>query len=163
VPAIRNVVRQLDDEAFLDNVTSLEQILAGSIARPRMYALLLGIFASVAVFLAVIGIYGVMAYAVTQAAREIGLRMALGAERRDVLGLVLGRAAALTAVGLTMGLAGAVGLSQYLRGMLFGLTPLNLPTYAMVALGFSAVAMLAAYLPARRATKVDPLVALRCE
>jgi putative ABC transport system permease protein len=163
LPAIRSIVRQIDDQAFLDNVTSLEQLLASSIARPRMYALLLGMFGAVAALLAGIGIYGVMAYAVTQATRELGLRMALGAKRGDVVALVLRRAIGLTAVGVVLGLAGAAGLSRYLQGMLFGLTPLDLPTYAAVTIAFSTVATVAAYLPASRATKVDPLAALRCE
>jgi putative ABC transport system permease protein len=128
-----------------------------------LYALLLGAFGTAALILAAIGIYGVMAYAVSQAVREIGLRMALGAEAGDVLVLVLGRAAILTAVGMALGLAGAVAASQYLQGMLFGLTPLDLRTYGAVVGGFSGVALLAAYVPARRAVRVDPTVALRAD
>jgi putative ABC transport system permease protein len=128
-----------------------------------LYALLLGAFGTAALILAAIGIYGVMAYAVSQAVREIGLRVALGAEAGDVLVLVLGRAAILTAVGMALGLAGAVAASQYLQGMLFGLTPLDLRTYGAVVGGFSGVALLAAYVPARRAVRVDPTVALRAD
>jgi predicted permease len=163
VPLIRDIVRQIDDQAFLDNLVPLEEILASSIARPRLYALLLGAFGTAALILAAIGIYGVMAYAVSQAVREIGLRVALGAEAGDVLVLVLGRAAILTAVGMALGLAGAVAASQYLQGMLFGLTPLDLRTYGAVVGGFSGVALLAAYVPARRAVRVDPTVALRAD
>jgi putative ABC transport system permease protein len=163
VPAIRDIVRQIDDQAFLDNLVPLEELLADSIARPRLYAVLLGVFGATALVLAAIGIYGVMAYAVTQAVREIGLRIALGAEAGDVVTLVLGRAAILTAVGIALGVAGAAAASQYLRGMLFGLTPLDVRTYVAVVAGFSGVAMLAAYVPARRAASGDPLSALRAE
>jgi putative ABC transport system permease protein len=120
-------------------------------------------FAAVAVVLAAIGIYGVMAYAVTRRTREIGIRMALGAARADVIGLVLGQSAALTAVGITIGLAGAAALTRYLGGLLFGVTPLDPSTFIAVAAIFALVAALAAVAPARRATRVDPLVALRNE
>jgi putative ABC transport system permease protein len=159
----RGIVRQLDPLATMDNIATMEQLVANSISRPRLYAVLLGIFAGVAVALASIGIYGVMAYAVTQRAREIGIRMALGAERSDVLGLVPGQALALTGIGVILGLAGAAAATRYLDKMLFGLTPLDPLTFVVVSLLFAVVATLASYLPARRAVKVDPLVALRCE
>ena len=157
------IARQLDPDAGLYNVATMEEIVSNSITLPRMYASLLGLFAAIAVALAAIGIYGLMAYSVTQRTREIGIRMALGAQRRAVLGLVLGQSALLTGVGITLGLAGAAATTRYLRGLLFGLTPLDSSTFIIVALVFGGVATLAAYVPARRATKVDPLVALRCE
>jgi putative ABC transport system permease protein len=128
-----------------------------------MYAVLLGIFAAVAGVLATIGIYGVMAYSVAQRTREIGIRMALGAQPSEVLVLVLGQSMLITAIGIVSGLAGAAFATRYLQGMLFGLTPLDPATFVTGSLVFAAVAMLAAYLPARAATKVDPLVALRSE
>jgi putative ABC transport system permease protein len=161
--SIREIVRQLDGQAMLDNVATMDTLVASSIARPRMYAVLLGLFAGIACILAAVGVYGVMAYAVSQNTREIGLRMALGAHRREVLRLVLGRAAVLTVVGMVMGFAGAAAVGQYLRGMIFGLTPLDAQTYAAAAVAFGLVAMMASYLPARRATRVDPLIALRSE
>ncbi len=163
LPAVREAIRQIDGEAMLDNVTTLDDMLASSLARPRLYATLLGLFAAVAVVLAAIGIYGVMAYAVAHNTREIGLRMALGAERREVLGLVLRRAGTLTAAGLAIGLLLAASLSRYLTGMIFGLTPLDAPTYVATAAVFALVAMAASYVPARRAARVDPMVALRAE
>jgi predicted permease len=163
VPNIRGIVRQLDPAGIVDNVATMQQVVANSISRPRLYAVLLGIFGAVAATLAAIGIYGVMAYSVTQRTREIGIRMALGARRREVLRLVLNQSLVLTAIGIILGIAGAAAVTGYLRGMLFGVTPLDPATFVVVALMFSAVAMLAAFVPARRATKVDPLVALRCE
>ena len=122
-----------------------------------------GGFAGVAVALAAIGIYGVMSYAVTQRTHEIGIRMALGANRSTVMGMVLGQSAIVTAVGITAGLAGSAAVTRYLQWMLFGLTPLDLTTFLAVALAFAIVATIAAFVPARRATRVDPLIALRSD
>ena len=163
VSTLRGIVLQLDPEAALFNVAGMEALVASTISRPRMYAVLLGIFAGVGVTLAVIGIYGVMAFGVTQRTREFGVRMALGAKRGDVMSLVLRQGLALAAVGIALGLAGASAATRYLEGMLFGLTPLDRPTFAVVALLFAIVAAAAAYVPARRATRVEPIVALRCE
>jgi predicted permease len=160
---IRAVVRQLDAHATLDNVATMDQIVANSVTRPWMYTVLLGIFAAVALSLASIGLYGVMACTVAQRTREIGIRMALGADRRRVLGLVLGQGATLTAIGLILGLAGAVVATRSLAGLLFGLTPLDPITYGAAAAMFAAVAALASYVPARQATAVDPIVALSVE
>jgi predicted permease len=161
--SMRSLVRELEPQATVDNIATMEQLVSNSISRPRMYAVLLGIFAGVAVALTAIGIYGVMAYSVAQRIREIGIRMALGAQRADVMGLVLGQSAVLTALGIFLGLTGAAALSRYLDKMLFGLKPLDPATFIAVSLFFGVVATLASYVPARRATKVDPLVALRCE
>jgi putative ABC transport system permease protein len=163
VSNVREIARQLDREAGLFNVATMEQIVSNRISRPRMYALLLGVFAGVAVALSAIGIYGVMAYSVAQRTREIGIRMALGAQRSEVMRLVLGQSTVLTAVGILAGVVGAAVVTRYLQGMLFGLTPLDLTTFIGVSTMFAAVATLAAYVPARRATKVDPLIALRYE
>ncbi|HEY2908252.1 MAG TPA: FtsX-like permease family protein, partial [Vicinamibacterales bacterium] len=160
---VRGVVRQLDDEAPLYNVVTMEQIVSNSITLPRMYAILLAIFATIAAGLAAVGIYGVIAYSVTQRTREIGVRMALGAKRRQVVGLVLGQGIVWTALGIAIGLGGAAAMSRYLVSLLFGLTPLDAATFAAVAAAFTAIASLAAYVPARRAATIDPSVALRCE
>jgi predicted permease len=161
--SIRDLVRQLEPEATVDNVATMEQLVSNSISRPRLYAVLLGIFAGIAVALAAIGLYGVMAYSVAQRTREIGVRMALGAQRAEVMGLVLRQSVPLIAVGIVLGLIGAAGFTRYLEGMLFGLKALDPSTFIAVSLVFAIVAMFAALVPARRATKVDPIVALRCE
>jgi predicted lysophospholipase L1 biosynthesis ABC-type transport system permease subunit len=163
VATLRSLVRQLDPRATMDNVVTMEGLVSNSIARPRLYAVLLGIFAGVAVVLAVFGIYGVMAYAVAQRTREIGIRMALGARGSKVVRLVLSESVGLTAVGMVLGLFGAAAVTRYLEGMLFGLTPLDPLTFVAVAVVFSTIASLAAFVPARRATRIDPMVALRCE
>jgi len=161
--SMRGIVRELEPQATLDNIASMEQLVSNSFARPRLYAVLLGIFAGVAVALTAIGIYGVMAYSVAQRIREIGIRMALGAQRGDVMGLVLRQSLVLTALGIAAGIAGAFAMTRYLQQMLFGLTALDPPTFLFVALAFGLIATLAAFVPARRATRVDPLAALRCE
>jgi putative ABC transport system permease protein len=160
---IRTVVRQTDAGAVLDHVATMERIVSNSIARPRMYAVLVAIFSAVAVALAAIGLYGMMAYAVARRTREIGIRMALGAQRRKVLSLVLRQSLVLAAAGLTIGLAAAAGTTRFLQTLLFGVTPLDPLTFAIAAIGFAGVALVASYVPARRAMRVDPLDALRCD
>ncbi|HEX2445788.1 MAG TPA: ABC transporter permease [Vicinamibacterales bacterium] len=163
VANVRDTVRQLDSSATLYNVATMEQLTANQISRPRMYAVLAGIFAAVAAALAAIGIYGVIAYAVAQRTHEIGVRMALGARPTDVIRLAVGDSLIRTAIGIAIGLAAAAWLTRFLEGMLFGLTPLDLSTFAAVAAAFAALAGAASFLPARRAAQVDPLIALRCE
>ena len=136
---------------------------AASVAAPRFNTTLLSIFAAVALVLTIIGLYGVMSYSVAQRTNEIGIRMALGARRGQVLAMVLRQGLAPIVIGLALGLGGAAAGTRYLEGLLFGLTPLDPPTFAYVAIAFALVALLASYVPARRATRVDPLVALREE
>jgi len=159
----RSVARSLDPLATLDNVATMEQLLSNASSRPRFYAVWLAVFAIMAVLLAVVGLYGLMSYAVAQRTPEIGIRVALGAQRHEVMELVLKDSVATIAIGITLGLAGASALTRYLEGMLFALTPLDPVTFAVVAVLFAAVALLASYVPARRAIRVDPLVALRAE
>ena len=163
VSSLRSIVRDLDPAATLNNVATMDQIVSNAMSRPRLYAVLLGIFAGVAMILAAIGIYGVLSYVVAHRAREIGIRMALGAQSIRVLSVVLRQTTTLTAIGVAVGLAGAAALSRYLEGLLYGLTPLDPTTFLAVVVVFGVVATVASYVPARRATRVDPLVALRSE
>ena len=163
VPSVRGIVQQLDPQATLFYVAPMTEVVASTISRPRLYAVLMGIFSAVGLGLAVIGIYGVMAYSVAQRTREIGIRVALGARRAQVIALVVRQSAVLTAVGIVLGLLGAAMLSRYLEGLLFGVMPLDPATFAGAAVVFTLVALVAAVGPTRRATGVDPLVALRTE
>ena len=160
---VRSIVRQIDPAATVDNVATMEQILSNAVSGPRLYAVLLGSFAAVAVALAAIGIYGVLAFIVTHRAREIGIRMALGARPAAVVSLVVRQSAVQIVIGVAAGIGGAALLSRYLEGLLFGVTPLDAPTFVGAGAGFTLVALAAAYRPARRATQVDPLIALRAE
>jgi putative ABC transport system permease protein len=163
VPLVRAAVADLDQAIGVDSIEPVERLVAASVARQRFYATLLTVFALVAGVLAAIGIYGVLAYSVVTRTQEIGVRMALGAHRRQVLSLILRRGLLLTATGIALGLVGAAALSRYLQSMLFGIEPTDATTFTAVAAAFSAVALAACYLPARRATAVDPVVALRHE
>jgi putative ABC transport system permease protein len=163
IPEIRETVAGLDPNIGIDAIAPMTVLEASSTARERFYAVLLGVFASVAALLAAIGIYGVLAYAVVQRTQEIGVRVALGARRAQVMALVMRRGLILTTIGLTLGLAGAAAGARYLQSMLFGVEPLDAMTFIQVAVVFTAVAMLASFLPARRATRIDPVVALRQE
>jgi putative ABC transport system permease protein len=163
VPVVSAVVRTMDPNIGIDAILPMERLEASSRARERFYAVVLGVFAVVAALLAAIGVYGVLAYAVVQRTKEIGVRMALGARRGQVLGLIMRKGLALAALGVTVGLAGAAGGARSLESLLFGVTPLDPWTFATVATGFMVVAAIASYLPARRATNVEPVEALRCE
>jgi putative ABC transport system permease protein len=160
---VLDIARDLDPLATVDNVATMEQLLSNAISRPRFYAVWLGIFATMAVALAVIGLYGLMSYTVAQRTPEIGIRVALGAQRHQVMRLVLGDSMVTTAVGVACGLAGAAALTRYLEGMLFALTPIDPVTFTVVTVLFTTVALLASYVPARHATRLDPLLALRTE
>ena len=161
--AIRNEVLNLDKEQPTTNIQTLNQFFSTSIAQQRFSVVLLGVFAAVALVLAAVGIYGVLSYAVTQRTHEIGIRMALGAGRHHVLRLVVGKGMLLTLIGLAGGLIAAFALTRLMASLLFGVTATDPVTFASVATVLLGVALLACYIPARRATKVDPLVALRYE
>jgi len=163
MPAVRALVGRVDPAAGIDVMLPMEQLVASSLTRQRFFALMLGVFAAIAAALGAVGTYGVLAYAVGRRTGEIGVRMALGAQRSDVLRLVLQRGFILTVVGIALGLAGGAGLTRALTGMLYGVTALDPPTYIAVTILFAAMAALASYVPARRATGIDPMVAIRCE
>jgi putative ABC transport system permease protein len=161
--AVRQAVWSIDPNQPIANVNTLEQIVSDSIAQPRLNMVLMMLFGSLALLLSAVGIYGLLSYAVTQRTQELGIRMALGANVGDVLKLVLKQGMLLAVIGEAIGLAGAFALTRLLRGLLFGVTPTDTSIFAAVVAVLTLTALLACYLPARRATKVDPLVALRYE
>jgi putative ABC transport system permease protein len=161
--AVRSEVKAIDNDQPVYRVRTMEQLLSRSVAAERFSMLLLAIFALVALVLAAVGIYGVIAYSVSQRTREIGIRMAMGAEARDVLGLVVRQGLRLAAAGVAIGIGGALALTRVMAGLLYGVSTTDFETFVAVPLLLTMVAALASYIPARRATKVDPMVALRYE
>ena len=163
MPAIRQAVRDVDPNLPLAGVSTQSQVANDSVMVERLFARLLTLFGVLAMVMAAIGLYGVMAYSVTMRTKEIGIRMALGAQRQNVLKLVLSQAMILTLIGVSLGTFGAFWLTRLMESMLFGVSATDPATFVGIALLLSVVALLASYIPARRATKVDPLVALRYE
>jgi putative ABC transport system permease protein len=163
IPLVREAVNGVDVNVGLDALVPMSRLTASAVAPQRFYAVVLAVFAAVAGALAVIGIYGLLAYAVVQRTQEIGIRIAVGAQRGDVLSLILRKGLLLTTIGIALGLAGAALGTRLLQGLLFGVTPLDPATFAGVSIAFGLAAIVACYLPARRATRMDALVALRSE
>ncbi|PWT93383.1 MAG: hypothetical protein C5B55_04640 [Blastocatellia bacterium] len=163
VSALRQAVWSIDPNQPIANVNTMEKLLAQSIAQPRLNMWLMGLFGVLALVLAAVGIYGLISYSVAQRTQEMGIRMALGAQVRDVLTLILKQGLALALVGEAIGLIAAFAATRLMRGLLFGVAPTDVTVFISVAVVLTSVGMLACYLPARRATKVDPLVALKCE
>jgi putative ABC transport system permease protein len=161
--AVRGKVHEVDPNQPVEDVATMEERFSRAVAPQRFNALVLAIFAGMAVILAAVGVYGVMAYSVSQRTHEIGIRIALGAQQRDVIRLVLHRGAALSLAGVTLGLAGALALTGFLSNLLYGVTVRDPLTFIAVSLVLTIVALVASYIPAHRATKVDPMVTLRYE
>jgi putative ABC transport system permease protein len=159
---VRQQVSALDQDLAVSDIASMEQVLSGSIASRRFSAVLLGAFAALGLLLASLGVYGIVSYSVAQRTAEIGIRVALGATRTDVLALVIGQGLRLFVLGVLAGSVAALGLTQVMSSLLFGISPIDPATFLCVPLLLGAVAVLASYVPARRVACVDPMVALRC-
>jgi len=160
---VRRAVEEIDSREVVYNVQTMNEVVSNSFAARRLSMMLLGVFASLALVLACVGIYGVISYLVGQRTHEIGVRMALGAQRGDVLWLVIGHGARMAAMGVAIGMAAALGLTRLMANQLFGVSAHDPLTFAGVAAVLIIVAIAACYIPARRATRVDPMIALRCE
>ena len=159
--AVRDALREFNSKAVLYAPETMDHIIGRSLASRRFAMILLAVFAALALLLASIGIYGVISYIAGQRAHEIGIRMALGAQRSHVLKIVLGQGARLALLGLVIGLAAAAGLTRLMITILYGVSPTDPLTFSAVAIVLTLVALVACYIPARRAVRVDPLVALR--
>src|SRR5678815_1611914 len=162
-PSARDAIARIDGAQPIYDVQPLDQLVAKSLGQRRFTLMLMVLFGVIALVLSAIGIYGVMAFAVTQRTQEIGIRMALGARSADVLKMVVGSGMFLALIGVAVGLVGAFAVTRLMASLLFGVSPTDLVTFGLVTAGLLTVALLACYIPARRATKVDPLVALRYE
>ncbi|HET8677497.1 MAG TPA: FtsX-like permease family protein, partial [Blastocatellia bacterium] len=163
VSAVRGQIQSLDNEMPISSVRTMESILSNSVASPRFNMMLLGIFAAVALLLAAVGIYGVISYSVTQRTHEIGIRMALGARQSDVLRMVVGQGMALAVIGVSAGMIGAFAVTRLMTDLIYDVSATDPATFALLPLLLIAVAILSSYIPARRATRVDPMIALRHE
>ena len=163
INAAKTRLKDLDPDLPVYNSKSMGDVVSESVAQPRFYTILLGSFAAIALLLAALGIYGVISYTVSQRTRELGIRIALGSSQQGVMRLVVGQGMVLTAVGVTLGLAGAYWLTRFIASMLFGVGAADAPTFGGVAVMLLGVAALASYFPARRAARVDPLIAMRAE
>ncbi len=161
--AVRNAVAAIDPEQPVFDISTMDQRLAASVAPRRFNLVLLASFALLAMLLAGVGIYGVVSFATVQRTHEVGVRMALGAQRRDVLKLIVAQGMVLLLIGIGVGLIGAFLLTRFLAALLYGVRPTDSATFAAVSLLLAVVAIVACYIPARRATRVDPMVALRHE
>jgi putative ABC transport system permease protein len=163
LPAVREAIRAVDPEQAVANVRTFDEVLDEEVVQRRLGASLVAAFASLALLLASLGVYGVLSYFVAQHTAEIGMRLALGASRGDILSLVLGKGMTLAVSGVALGLLGALVLTRLVSSLLYGVGAADPATFAAAASLLAALALLACYLPARRAIKVDPMVAIRCE
>jgi putative ABC transport system permease protein len=160
---VRDIAHQIDSEVYVPELKPMENVLAENIAQPRFNMLLLGLFASVAMILAAIGIYGVIGYMVAQRTKEIGIRMALGAQRIDMMTMIMRQSFAVIGIGLVAGIIGGLAVTRLMSSLLYGVSPNDLSIFGLVTILLSGAALVATYFPARRAMAVDPMVALRYE
>ena len=163
LPSVRQKVRELDAALPVSTVRTMDEWVSNNAAQPRLNAILLAVFAAVAMLIASIGIYGVLAYSVNQRTQEIGLRMALGAPRGQVLRLIVREGMTVGAIGIGAGVAGALALSRVLASLVFDVPVRDPLTYVVVTASLAVVALVACVIPARKASRVDPIVALRCD
>ena len=163
IGSARAAVREIDPDQPIYSPRTMNEIRGESVAGERLNLTLLSLFAGIALVLAIVGIYGVMSYSVTQRTHEIGIRMAIGARPRDVFTMILGQGMKLAIIGVVIGLAAAFGLTRVMASMLFGVTPTDATTFGAISALLIAVALLACYIPGRRATKVEPTISLRYE
>jgi putative ABC transport system permease protein len=161
--SVRRIIQEMDRDVFIPKLVPLEKLIGGTLAQPRFNMMLLGSFATVALLLAAIGIYGVIAYSVAQRTREIGIRMALGAQRTDVLKMILRQSMIIIGIGLALGLFGAFALTRWMGSLLYGVSAHDLSIHSLVLILLGGAGLVASYIPARRAMAVDPTVALRYE
>ncbi|MGH9823076.1 MAG: FtsX-like permease family protein, partial [Blastocatellia bacterium] len=160
---IVGAVHAVDDDQAVQNIQTMEQVVETSLFQSRFSLILLTVFAGLAVVLAAVGIYGVISYSVSQRVREIGVRMALGARRSDVLKAIVAEGMMITGIGVAIGLVSSFALTRVLSSLLYGVSATDLPTFGAVSVALGMVALVACYIPAHKATKVDPVTALRCE
>jgi putative ABC transport system permease protein len=163
VPAVRRAVLAVDKEQPIARAQTLDERISESLAKPRLNTFMLTLFASLGMLLAMVGIYSVLSYSVSQRSHEIGIRMALGAQKGDVIRLILRRGMGLAGLGLVLGLGAAVLFTRVLEGLLYGVAPTDPLVFGVIALGLILVALVASYLPARRAARLDPMVAQRLD
>ena len=161
--AVRNEIRQMDASLPVASVRSMNDVVAAALATPRLTGFLLGVFGAIALALAAVGIYGVLAYLVSQRTQEIGIRLAIGADRSQVLGMVLRQGLSLAAVGIVVGLIGAFALTRLMQSLLYEVRPNDPTTFVAVAAALLLIALVASFLPAWRATRVSPMIALRAQ
>ena len=161
--SLRRMIQGMDRDVFVPELVPLKKMIGGTLAQPRFNMMLLGGFAALAMLLAAIGIYGVIAYSVAQRTREIGIRMALGAQRADVLKMILRQSMIIIGIGLAIGLFGAFALTRWMGSLLYGVSAHDLSIHGLVLMLLGGAGLIASYIPARRAMAVDPMVALRYE
>jgi ABC-type antimicrobial peptide transport system permease subunit len=162
-PAAVRVIRQIDPLLPVASVRTLDEVFAESIARPRLTAAAMSVFAAAALLLAALGVYGIVAYSVSQRTREFGIRVALGARPSQIIGMVVGQNLRLVGIGLSIGIIAAIPATRLMRGLLFQIGPNDPATFVAIGVTLAAVAIVAAYLPARRGTQIDPVVTLKSE